>query len=107
MLCQGVELGLVEDSSKEDLADEYNEFICWLAMGKSTQKVRKIFSKTNAPINLLDSALKSYSHSKCQQLMENPIFKAVFTYFMQHGREKFLSEQAGKHRDLEAALAHF
>jgi hypothetical protein len=87
--------------------DEYNEFICWLAMGKSTQKVRKIFSKTNAPINLLDSTLKSYSHSKCQQLLGDPIFKSVFAYFIQHGREKFLEEQPSKRRDLEVALALF
>ena len=107
LLTQAVDLGLVSPDSKADLTSEYNEFVCWLAMGKSTTKMRKQFSMRNASINIMDTCLKSFSHQKCKQLICDENFRQVFAYFRQHGLEKFLANQGSKREDFELTLTLF
>jgi len=61
-------IGLYTPVNSKENSEEFEEFICWLAMNKMTQLAKSKFDYNNEAIMLLSDILEKYSHSKLAKI---------------------------------------
>ena len=83
-------LGLLNMNSDDSSLKSFEEFVIFLGYAKITKQVRRMFSQDNLAINLMEDILASYSHQKIKLVLQNKTIKAMFEYFVDHGKEDFI-----------------
>ena len=84
-------LGLLNMNPDGSSRKSFEEFVIFLGYAKITKQVRRMFSPDNLAINLMEDILANYSHQKIKIFLKNKEIKALFEYFIDHGKEDFIA----------------
>ncbi|CAI2359783.1 unnamed protein product [Moneuplotes crassus] len=99
MIHEAQRLNIINSEESEQIGD-LNEFLCWMAMSKNTQKTKSLFDVNNKSILLMNEILSKYSHSKLEGLYGDSNIGMLFHYFIINGLEDFLDACPSDKKDL-------
>ncbi|CAI2359398.1 unnamed protein product [Moneuplotes crassus] len=89
MIREATKLNII--TSNNNLStNSFNEFVCWMAMSKNTQKAKMLFDYSNQSILLMQEILTKYSHSKFEEVYRDANIAKLFYYFVQNGLGDFI-----------------
>ncbi|CAI2386545.1 unnamed protein product [Moneuplotes crassus] len=99
MIQEAMRLNII-NSNNNLSTNGYNEFVCWMAMSKNTQKTKILFDYSNQSIVLMQEILTKYSHSKLERLYQDKNIAELFLYFINNGLDEFIKACPDTKRDL-------
>ena len=97
---RAIELGIITHKSSEEDVEEFNEFVCWMAMDKKTSKTKKIFNYGIQSIKVCSELFNKYSHARVNIVLNDKHFWRLFSYFNENGRNEFLEQFEGEERKI-------